>query len=63
MRYLGKRLSDVARDAGVFDPDSDAAFEAVFDFFADNDGDIAVITHYGNEETVGRILTIPWKSA
>jgi N-acyl-D-amino-acid deacylase len=59
VRFLGMRLSDVARDAGVSDPDSDAAFEAVFDFFADNDGDIAIITHYGNEATVERFFRRP----
>jgi N-acyl-D-amino-acid deacylase len=59
VRFLGRRLSDVARDAGVYDPDSDAAFEVVFDFFADNDGDIAIITHYGNEGTVERFFRRP----
>ena len=57
--YLGKRLSDVARDAGAADLDSDAAFAAVFDFFADNDGEISIITHYGNEATVERFFRRP----
>jgi len=57
--YLGRRLSDVARDAGALDPDSDAAFEAVFDFFAANDGEIAIISHYGNEATVERFFRRP----
>jgi N-acyl-D-amino-acid deacylase len=59
VRYLGKRLSDVAREAGAPDPDSDAAFDAVFNFFADNDGEIAIITHYGNEATVERFFRRP----
>ena len=58
-RYLGKRLSDVAFEAGAPDSDSDAAYDAVFDFFADNDGDIAIITHYGNEATVERFFRRP----
>ncbi|MGA2894150.1 MAG: hypothetical protein ABSE22_14885 [Xanthobacteraceae bacterium] len=57
--YLGRRLSDVARDAGAIDPNSDAAFEAVFDFFAVNDGEIAIITHYGNEATLERFFRRP----
>ena len=56
MPYLGRRLSDVARDAGALDLNSDAAFEAVFDFFAVNDGEISIITHYGNEATIGAVL-------
>lgn len=58
-QYLGKRLADVARAAGASDPDSDAAYAAVFDFFADNDGEIAIITHYGNEATVERFFRRP----
>ena len=58
-RYLGKRLSDVAREAGAPDPESDAGYNAVFDFFADNDGEIAIITHYGNEATVERFFRRP----
>jgi N-acyl-D-amino-acid deacylase len=58
-RHLGKRLSDIAREAGAPDPDSDAAYEAVFDFFADNDGEISIITHYGNEATVERFFRRP----
>lgn len=57
--YLGKRLSDVARDAGICDPDSEAAYFAVFDFFAENDGDLGIITHYGNEATVERFFRRP----
>jgi N-acyl-D-aspartate/D-glutamate deacylase len=57
--YLGKRLADVARDAGAPDPESDAAYEAVFDFFADNDGEIAIITHYGHDATVERFFRRP----
>ena len=57
--YLGKRLSDVARKAGAPDPDSDAAYDAIFDFFAENDGEISIITHYGNEATVERFFQRP----
>jgi N-acyl-D-amino-acid deacylase len=57
--FLGGRLSDVARAAGIDDLDSDAAFDAVFDFYAANDGEIAIITHYGNEATVERFFRRP----
>jgi N-acyl-D-amino-acid deacylase len=58
-QYLGKRLSDVARDAGASDLDSDAAYDAVFDFFTDNEGEVSIITHYGNEATVERFFRRP----
>jgi N-acyl-D-amino-acid deacylase len=54
--YLGKRLSDVARAAGAPDLRSDEAFEAVFDFFVQNEGEVAIISHYGNEATVERFF-------
>jgi N-acyl-D-amino-acid deacylase len=54
--FLGKRLGDVARAAGAPDLRSDAAFEAVFDFYAANAGEIAIISHYGNEATVERFF-------
>ncbi|HEX7621924.1 MAG TPA: hypothetical protein VF400_00025 [Anaeromyxobacteraceae bacterium] len=57
--FLGKRLSDVARAAGAADPASDAAFEAVFDFFLANEGEVAIISHYGNEATVERFFRRP----
>jgi len=57
--FLGKRLGDVARAAGAPDLGSDAAFEAVFDFFIANDGEIAIISHYGNEATVERFFRRP----
>jgi len=57
--FLGKRLGDVARAAGVEDLDSDQAFEAVFDFYAANGGEITIITHYGNEATVERFFRRP----
>jgi N-acyl-D-amino-acid deacylase len=57
--YVGKRLSDVAHDAGAADLDSDAAFAAVFDFFVANDAEISIITHYGNEATVERFFRRP----
>ncbi|MBL0277742.1 MAG: hypothetical protein IPQ24_16965 [Anaeromyxobacter sp.] len=57
--FLGQRLGDVARAAGVADLASDAAFQAVFDFFRDNAGEIAIITHYGNEATVERFFRRP----
>ncbi|MGC2777829.1 MAG: hypothetical protein WA418_19560, partial [Bradyrhizobium sp.] len=57
--FLGLRLADVARAAGVVDVDSEAAYDAVFDFFADNDGEISIITHYGNDATVERFFRRP----
>ncbi len=58
-RHLGARLSDVARASGISEPDGDAAYDAVFDFFAENDGEIAIITHYGNDATVERFFRRP----
>ena len=57
--WLGKRLGDVARAAGASDLSSAAAFEAVFDFFLENRGEVAIITHYGNEATVERFFRRP----
>lgn len=57
--FLGRRLGDVARAAGVPDLDTDAAYEAVLDFFVANAGEIAIITHYGNEATVERFFRRP----
>ena len=57
--WLGKRLGDVARAAGVDDIDSEAAYSAAFDFFAANAGEIAIITHYGNEATMERFFRRP----
>ncbi len=57
--WLGKRLGDIAVGAGAADPDSDAAYEAVFDFYAANEGEIAIITHYGNEATMERFFRRP----
>jgi N-acyl-D-amino-acid deacylase len=57
--FLGRRLGDVARAAGAPDLASDAAYDAVFDFFAENRGEIAIITHYGNEATVERFFRRP----
>ncbi len=57
--HLGARLSDVVRAAGIPEPEGDAAFDAVFDFFAANDGEIAIITHYGNDATVERFFRRP----
>jgi N-acyl-D-amino-acid deacylase len=57
--FLGRRLGDVARAAGVEDLASDAAYQAVFDFYAANAGEIAIITHYGNEATVERFFRRP----
>ena len=54
--FLGKRLGDVARAAGHADVESRAAFDAVFDFYVSNQGDIGIITHYGNEPTVERFF-------
>ncbi len=57
--FLGKRLSDVAAAAGHPDPDSRGAYEAVFDFYRANAGEIGIITHYGNEATVERFFRRP----
>lgn len=54
--FLGKRLGDVAAAAGAPDPMSDAAFDAVFDFYVKNAGEVAIITHYGHEATVERFF-------
>lgn len=57
--FLGKRLGDVARAAGAPDLASDAAFDAVFDFFSANAGEVTIITHYGNDATVERFFRRP----
>jgi len=57
--WLGRRLADVARARGAADPGSDEAFEAVFDFFLANAGEVAIITHNGNEATVERFFRRP----
>jgi len=57
--WLGRRLGDIARASGATDLDSDSAFEAVFDFYLANAGEIAIITHYGNEATVERFFRRP----
>jgi N-acyl-D-amino-acid deacylase len=57
--WLGRRLGDVARAAGAADLSSDAAFEAVFDFYVANAGEVGIITHYGNEATVERFFRRP----
>ncbi len=57
--FLGKRLSDVARAAGAPDLSSEAAYGAVFDFFVANEGEITILTHYGNEATVERFFLRP----
>ncbi len=54
--FLGRRLADVSRAAGADDLDSEAAFDAVFDFFAANKGEIAIISHYGNDATMERFF-------
>lgn len=57
--FLGKRMSDVALAAGVSDMASEAAHFALFDFFVANEGEVAIITHYGNEATVERFFRRP----
>ncbi len=57
--FLGSRLADVARAAGCADPDAAEAFDAVFDFFAANAGEIAIISHYGNDATMERFFRRP----
>jgi len=54
--WLGRRLADVARAAGAPDPSSNEAFEAVYDFFLANGGEVSIITHNGNEATVERFF-------
>ncbi len=44
--FLGKRLGDVTRAAGHADLESRAPFEAVFDFYVSNQGDIGIITQH-----------------
>lgn len=58
-KFLGRRLGDVARAAGHRDLRSYQAYEAVFDFFIANRGEIGIITHYGNEATVERFFRRP----
>jgi N-acyl-D-aspartate/D-glutamate deacylase len=57
--FLGLRLADVARAAGAAEPESDAGYEAVLDFHVANGGDVAIITHYGNDATVERFFRRP----
>ncbi len=57
--FLGRALSDVARAAGVADLDSEAAYAAAFDFFSANRGEVAIISHYGNEATMERFFRRP----
>jgi len=58
-RFLGRRLADVARAAGCADVESRGAYEAVFDFFVQNAGEIGIISHYGNDATVERLFRRP----
>lgn len=58
-RHLGERLSDVMRAAGITDLQCDAAYDAIFDFFVENDGEVAIISHYGNEFTLQRFFRRP----
>ena len=57
--FLGKRFSDVVLAAGVTDMSSIEAHDAVCDFFLDNRGEVAIISHYGNEATVERFFRRP----
>lgn len=54
--FLGKRFSDVVLAAGVTDLNSPEAHDAVCDFFLNNRGEVAIISHYGNEATVERFF-------
>lgn len=56
---LGKRLGDVARAASAYDLESRPAFDAVFDFFVANRGEVAIITHFGSDLTVERLFRRP----
>ena len=57
--FLGKRFSDVVLAAGVTDMSSIEAHDAVCDFFLHNRGEVAIISHYGNEATVERFFRRP----
>ena len=57
--FLGLRLGDVARAAGVADLGSEAAYAAAIDFVARNEGEIGIISHYGNEATMERFFRRP----
>ena len=57
--FLGKRFSDVVLAAGVTDMSSIEAHDAVCDFFLDNRGEVAIISHYGNEATVEKFFRRP----
>ena len=54
--FLGKRFSDVVHAAGVTDMTSEAAHDAVCDFFLLNRGEVSIISHYGDEVTVQRFF-------
>ncbi len=56
---LGKRLGDVARQAGHADLNSAEAYDAVFDFFLANRGEVGIISHYGNDALVERFFRRP----
>ena len=57
--FLGKRFSDVVLAAGVTDMNSIEAHDAVCDFFLHNRGEVAIISHYGNEATVEKFFRRP----
>ena len=57
--FLGKRFSDVVLAAGVADMTSEAAHDAVCDFFLLNRGEVSIISHYGDEATVQRFFRRP----
>ncbi len=57
--FLGKRFSDVVHAAGVRDMSSIEAHDAVCDFFLLNRGEVAIISHYGNEATVQKFFERP----
>jgi len=57
--FLGGRLADVARAAGVENPESDEGYAAAIKFFVANAGEIGIITHYGNEATMERFFRRP----
>ncbi len=55
-QFLGKRLGDVARAANSPDLQSFPAYEAVFNFFLENNMDITIISHYGSELVSERLF-------
>ena len=58
-QFLGRRLSEVVRAAGVADLASMEAHDAVCDFFLHNRGEVSIIRHYGDDATMERFFRRP----